>query len=123
MKYNKIFAIRTNIALKLKNPLRLKCEYWSSLFSAKILMWVPSTQPITPGKTVFSKKYNLVHSSSDISNFIHCGQNVNSEASRVSAYILETADCDRPKLKSFSTLTWYEPCVRNLKVIANFIIF
>ena len=59
-------------------------------------------------------------SASDISNFIHCGQTVISKASKVSAYILETTDSDKAKLKSFSTLTWYE---LSLNVIASFIVF
>lgn len=47
---------------------------------------------------------------------------VSSKASRVSTKILETAGCDNPKLKSFPTLNWYDPCDKKRRVAARFII-
>lgn len=114
--------LRTTIALRLKNHFLLKCIFCSCLLGVKILIWVPSTQPITLGNPIFSKNSSLHSdfSSSVISNFMKSGQITLCNTSSVSSKIIETIDWDNPRLKSFPKLVWYEPYAKKRNVLASF---
>ena len=89
------------------NPLRLK-KLFSFSYGTWILMWVPSTQPITPGnpplvkkKTAFVLKYLLFGwwSVDEVSLFLcFCAR-----AGETWLIIRDTDDFDRPRV---SPITW-----------------